>query len=174
MKQKSFTLIELLVAVTIFVIVVAIGLATVVTLTQNRTKSETNTSIQTSGNLAMETIVNEVQNASSYSFTTGTTTTGTLTVVSGGNTYQFSRAVDTNGVGYIGMMVSGTFGSTGLERLTSPNVSIGSGPTDLNFSGLQGSFTTKNYVTIDMTLHGAFASSTETPLTLHTTTIAQL
>ncbi len=164
-KQKSFTLIELLVGVSIFIVVVVIGLATVVTLNRNRSKTETISNIQTSGNLAMEIMVNRVETATSYSFISGTST---LTVSSGGKNYQFSRAVDANNIGYVGMTVSGV---TGIQRLTSPDVNIGLN--DLNFTGVSGSFTVKNYVTINLILPSTWVGSTET-LTLHSTVIAQL
>jgi prepilin-type N-terminal cleavage/methylation domain-containing protein len=151
MKQKSFTLIELMVAVTIFVIVVAIGLATVVTLTHNRTKSETNTSLQTSGNLAMETIVNAVQNATSL-----------LTQPSGSTLTIEAKTFSLSGDA-ITLAISGG----AAERLTSPNVKV----TELTFTGAADSATPpaiKGYVTINMKLQSIDPSDNET-LTLHTT-----
>ncbi len=149
MKRKSFTLIELLVAVTIFVIVVAIGLATVVTLTQNRTKSETNTSIQTSGNLAMETIVNAVQNATSLPAQPSGST-----LIIGTKTFSLSNNAIT-------LTTAGV-----TEPLTSPNVSV----TELNFTGAPDSTSLKikGYVTIEMKLQSTDPSDNEV-LTLHTT-----
>jgi len=165
MKQKSFTLIELLVGVSIFVIVMVVGLAVVVTLTRNRSKNETLSNVQQSGNLAMEMMVNRVETATSYSFTADTST---LTVTSGGKTYQFGRDAT---LGSIWMTI--TPGVTTAQRLTSPDVNV----TNLIFSGAAdsaGSAGAKGYVIIDMTLQSAWAQSSEAPLTLYTTVINQL
>ena len=154
MKQKSFTLIELLVGVSIFVIVMVVGLAVVVTLTRNRSKNETLSNVQQSGNLAMEMITEAVEKASSIP----TTPNGSQLTI---GTKTFSLSNDA-----IWLTISGL----AQQRLTSPDVKV----TNLSFSGAADSATIKGYVTIEMTLQSAWAQSDEAPLTLHTTVISQL
>jgi type II secretory pathway pseudopilin PulG len=151
MKQKSFTLIELLVAVSIFITVVVISLATVVALTQNRTRAETNTSVQTSSNLVMEMIVSAVQNGGSYTF-------GSNSLTAGSKTFSLSNNA----------VLLTTSGLT--QPITSPNVSV----TNLTFTGVPDSSTVKGYVTIEITAASTHPASNEVPLTLHTTVISQL